>query len=395
MTTAQLTYAASGVSYKALDPFKRMAQEEAQKTAQNIEQHGPFREIPWSRGESVYLIETPDMIIAHVEEGLGTKNLVADALEVHKDPFYAYLAQDTVAMIVNDMATVGAQPLSVAMHCAAGDSEWFDREVRQFDLINGWRGACDTAGAAWGCGETPVLKGIVMPGAAVLSGSAMGIVYPKDRLISPRIKHGDAIVLLGSSGIHANGLTLARKIAERKDPLWRRLLHLFAPQHFPLKTLADGYYTIVAHSQNGRGITYAEVLLQPTTIYVPVVQECLNRGLEIHYAVNITGHGWRKLMRAAEPFVYVVEEVPDPQPVFQFIQEHGPVSEREMYSNFNMGAGFALYVPPRVVEHVITVAHKTGVKAMKAGHIEKQGDNRRVVILPKGIEYGPEDLEIR
>ncbi len=395
MTTAQLTYAASGVSYQALDLFKRMAQEEAFKTAKNIEQHGPFSEIPWSRGESVYLIETPDMIIAHVEEGLGTKNMVADAMEVHKDPFYGYLAQDTVAMIVNDMATVGAQPLSVAMHCAAGDSAWFDSEVRRSDLLIGWRSACDLTAAAWGGGETPVLKGIVAPEHAVLSGSAVGIVYPKERLIRPRIQNGDAIVLLASSGIHANGLTLARKIAERKDPMWYKLLHLLASGRFPLKALPDGYHTIIERYPVGRGTSYAEALLQPTTIYVPVVQECLNRGLEIHYAINITGHGWRKLMRAREPFVYMVEELPALQPVFWFIQKHGPVSEREMYATFNMGAGFALYVPPRDVERVITVALENGVSAMWAGHIVKLGHARRVMIQPKGIEFGPEDLEIR
>src|SRR3546814_8147428 len=101
-------------------------------------------------------------------------------------------------MIVNDSITRGALPLSVAMHLAVGDSDWFKDEARCLDLIYGWKTACDLARCTWGCGETPPLKGVVVPGAVVLSGSAMGIVKPKERLVNAKnICSGDSIVLIG------------------------------------------------------------------------------------------------------------------------------------------------------------------------------------------------------
>src|SRR3989344_4843881 len=282
-----MTYASTGVNYDAMDPFKRMAQIAGRETAGNINRlnGGEFREFETSRGESAYLIEAAKSYFAHVEEGLGTKNLVADAMyALTGKSYYDQIAQDTVAMIVNDLVTLGALPLSVAMHLAVGSSDWFNDEKRSQDLINGWKRACDLAGCTWGGGETPTLKGVVAPEAVVLSGSAIGIVKPKERLIAPNIQHGDAIVAFESSGIHANGLTLARTIADK---------------------LPDGYLTKLPD-----GRTYGETLLDPTHIYTAAIRRCFDDGVDIHYAVNVTGHGWRKLMRATQPFAYVIEDLP-------------------------------------------------------------------------------------
>ena len=272
----RMTYAGSGVDYGALDPFKRRAQLAGRSTADAIRRLG-VSEVEMSRGESAYLVETPDGYLAHVEEGLGTKNLVADAMYrlVPGRSYYDHIAQDTVAMIVNDMVTLGALPLAVAMHLGVGSSEWFKDDRRAGDLVDGWRTACQLARCAWGGGETPTLSGVVEATTVVLAGSAIGMIKPKGRLIRANIQHGDAIVMFESSGIHANGLTLARAIAER------------APK---------GYLTPL-----GDGRPYGEALLDPTHIYVGAIEDCLNRGVDIHYAVNITGHGWRKLMRAPDP----------------------------------------------------------------------------------------------
>ncbi|OGL66277.1 phosphoribosylformylglycinamidine cyclo-ligase [Candidatus Uhrbacteria bacterium RIFCSPLOWO2_01_FULL_47_24] len=365
-----ITYAGTGVDYDAMDPFKREAQLAAMETAINVARLG-LSEVLMSRGESAYLIDAGDRFLAHVEEGLGTKNLVADAMyKLTGKSYYDQIAQDTVAMIVNDMITLGALPLSVAMHLAVGASDWFQDTRRCSDLIHGWKQACILARCVWGGGETPTLKGVVVPEAVVLSGSAIGLVQPKERLITPsKIQHGDAIVLVESSGIHANGLTMARTIADN---------------------LPEGYLT-----QLPDGRTYGEALLDPTYIYVALVEDCLNHGVSIHYTVNITGHGWRKLMRAREPFVYLLEKIPEPQPIFRFIQECGPVNDTEMYGNFNMGAGFALYVPTADVEQVITLAEQCDFKAMRAGHIEKRGEEKKVVIQPKGLEYDGSTLGVR
>lgn len=365
----RMTYASAGVDYGALDPFKRRAQAAGQSTAEPLGRLG-VSEVKMSRGESAYLIETPDCYLAHVEEGLGTKNLVADAMYrlVPDRSYYDNVAQDTVAMIVNDMATLGATPLAVAMHLGVGSSSWFDDERRAEDLIVGWRRACELARCAWGGGETPTLNGIVEPSTAVLAGSAIGMIRPKERLIRANIQDGDAIVILTSSGVHANGLTLARAVAER------------AP---------NGYLTPLSD-----GRPYGESLLDPTHIYVGLVEDCLNRGVDIHYAVNITGHGWRKLMRAPDRFAYVVESVPAVHPVFAFMQTIGNIDDREAYGNFNMGAGFAVYVPEKDVASVLTTAAAFPFAAMRAGHIEKSGE-KRVVIVPKGVEFLGDTLGVR
>jgi len=388
----KMTYAGVGVNYDAMDPFKRIAQLAGRETANNIRRlnNGEFQEVEMSRGESAYLIEAAKSYFAHVEEGLGTKNLVADAMyRLTGKSYYDHIAQDTVAMIVNDMITLGALPLSVAMHLAVGDSNWFDDEKRCRDLVEGWKNACNLARCVWGGGETPTLKGVVVPEAIVLSGSAMGLVKPKERLITAEnIQHGDAIVLIESSGIHANGLTMARKIAERKDGFWRKLAHLFLPEHFSLCALPKGYLTTLDDER-----TYGETLLDPTHIYVGLVEDCLNRGVSIHYAVNITGHGWRKLMRATQSFAYIVERLPKQLPVFSFLQKHGPVDDMEAYGNFNMGAGFALYVSEADADAVLEVAvlHKLG--ALRAGYIER--GEKKVVIKPKSLEYSGATLGVR
>jgi len=365
----RMTYAGAGVDYGALDPFKRRAQLAGRSTADALRRLG-VAEVEMSRGESAYLVETEDAFLAHVEEGLGTKNLVADAVYRLNGTrsYYDHIAQDTVAMIVNDMVTLGALPLAVAMHLGAGSSEWFKDERRSEELVNGWKKACELARCAWGGGETPTLSGVVEPHTVVLAGSAIGMIKPKGRLIRANIQAGDAIVVFESSGIHANGLTLARAIAER------------APK---------GYLTPL-----GDGRLYGEALLDPTHIYVGVIEDCLNRGVDIHYAVNITGHGWRKLMRAPDSLAYIVDEVPALQPVFEFMQGQGNIDDNEAYGNFNMGAGFAIYVPEKDVAAVREIAQAFPFKAMRAGHIEKSA-TKKVVITPKGLEFSADTLGVR
>lgn len=372
MTSAGMTYAGVGVNYDAMDPFKRLAQLAGRQTAGNIARlnGGDFQEFEASRGESAYLVETPDSFLAHVEEGLGTKNLVADAMQkLTGRSYYECVAQCTVAMIVNDMITVGALPISVAMHLAAGTSNWFSDENRCWALVSGWKAACNLARCVWGGGETPTLKGIVVPETVVLSGSAMGLVKPKARLITgDKIQAGDTIIFVASSGIHANGLTLARTIAEK---------------------LPEGYMTVLSD-----GRTYGETLLAPTHIYVGLVEDCLNAGVRIHYAVNVTGHGWRKLMRATQPFAYVIDTLPRQLPIFDFIQKNGPVDDREAYGNLNMGAGFALYVPTEDIGKVLLAAEANSLLALVAGHIEKSNE-KKVVIRPKDLEYLGSELGVR
>lgn len=364
-----LSYESSGVHYDQLDAFKRACQKAARSTAGLLGSHG-YREPESTRGESAYLIEAEDHFLAHVEEGLGTKNLVADAVySLTGRSYYRQIAIDTVATIVNDLITCGALPISVAMHAAVGDSNWFADERRMSDLVAGWAEGCTISGAVWGGGETPTLRGIVQPGAIVLAGSAIGKIAPKSLRIVGDVKDGDSIVFLASSGVQTNGLTLCRRIAEN---------------------LPAGYRT-----QIGDGRTYGEALLSPSVIYVNFVRECQRRGLKLNYVSHITGHGWRKLMRLDDPFVYEITELRPEPALFRFIQDAGPVDRREAYATFNMGVGFAAYVSPENTEATLAAAKATGYTAWYAGRVRKEGERKAVVIPGLDLTFEGDTLKVR
>ena len=209
-----LTYNDAGVDYSKIDPLKIDAQRAARETAGNLRHHGLI-EITASRGESAYVVDMGDFLLASITECLGTKVLIADAMRpITGKTYFDSLAQDTLAMAINDIITVGATPISVQAYWAAGSSKWFDDKQRARDLVQGWKAACDRCNVAWGGGETPSLGGVVNPNTIDLAASCIGIVRPKERLtIADKLSVNDEIVLLASSGIHANGVSLARKVA--------------------------------------------------------------------------------------------------------------------------------------------------------------------------------------
>ncbi|HEX3358948.1 MAG TPA: AIR synthase-related protein, partial [Tepidisphaeraceae bacterium] len=255
------------------------------------------------------------------------------------------------------------------MHAGVGDSGWFENTQRAADLASGFAEGCLQSNAVWGGGETPALKGIINPETIVLAGSAIGRIKPKPLRITGDVSDGDAIVLLASTGVQTNGLTLCRAIADQ---------------------LPQGY---LAKMSDGR--TYGEGLLDASAIYVRFIAECQRAGIKLNYAAHITGHGWRKLMRLDKPFVYQMTELAPLLPVFEFIQQHGPVDVREMYATFNMGAGFAVYVDENDVEKCLLVARQTNHFAWIAGAVSKQGDRKAVEIAPLGITFEGETLQVR
>jgi phosphoribosylformylglycinamidine cyclo-ligase len=309
------------------------------------------------------------VLIASITECLGTKALVADAVRAFSGrSHYDTIAQDTIAMAVNDLITVGATPLVVQAYWAAGGSAWFGDAARAQALVAGWKRACDVCGVAWGGGETPALAGIVEDGRIDLAAACTGLVNPKSRLsLGDALGPGDAIVLLASSGIHANGLSLARKLAER---------------------LPEGYLTEVAP-----GLGYGEALLAPTVLYAPVTEALHRAGITPHYASNITGHGWRKLLRHPRLLRYRVHTLPEVPPVLRFIQHHAQQDDREAYGTLNMGAGFALFVAAADAQRTLEVARAQGVGATLAGCVEA-GD-KELLIEPLGLRFAADELQLR
>ena len=368
MQHSMSAYAYAGVDYTVMDPFKVLAQQLAGSTVGASGRH-TAKEVPASRGESAYVWKEGSRYRAFVVEGLGTKSLVADAVrEITHKTYYDALAQDTVAMIVNDLITVGAFPQVLTAYFAVGDSAWFDDEARARQLLSGWAKACVESGAIWGGGETPTLKDIISKEAIDLAGSAVGTIPPKQLpILGDTLTAGDAIVLIASSGIHANGITLVRRLADRKPG-------------FYAATLPDGRLM-------------GEALLTPTRLYVALVRSLLKANVPVHYMVNITGHGWRKLMRATKAYTYRIDSIPEPPAELVYLQEQASLDDTEMYSTFNMGAGFALFMPEADVPRALAVAMAGGYQAWMAGRVIP--GQRQVIIEPKHLAFASDSLRIR
>jgi phosphoribosylformylglycinamidine cyclo-ligase len=364
-----LTYDQAGVNYEKIDPLKVAAQRAAAATATQLARHG-FSEVAASRGESAYVVDVGPFYLASIVECLGSKALVADEMaRLSERSRYDAIAQDTIAMAVNDLITVGATPLVVQAYWAAGGSDWFGDADRAQALVEGWRRACETCGVAWGGGETPALAGIVEAGRIDLAASCTGIVSPKSRLsVGDGLRAGDAIVLLAASGIHANGVSLARKLVERLPLGW-------------LTPIDDA------------GTTYGDALLTPTPLYSPVTEALWAAGITPHYCANVTGHGWRKLLRHPAAFTYRVHTVPPVPTVLSFITRLAGHDAREAYSTFNMGAGFALFVGADDALRTVEAARSVGVEAWVAGRVES--GPKRLIIEPVDVVFGADDLALR
>ena len=374
MSKSSITYSNSGVNYQDLDPAKKLAQEGALKTSINLKKHG-FKEISDTRGESAFVWsfgkaqDKNNVLLASAIEGLGTKNLVADiTAKITGKTYYDIIGHDTVATIINDLISVGAKPLTINAYWAVGNSDWFKNIKRTKDLIKGWKSACDLAGVTWGGGETPTLKDIIQEDAIDLGGSAIGIISPAKNLITDKkLRIGDQILLLKSTGINANGLSLARAIA---------------------KKLPKGYATKLSS-----GKMYGEALLTKTNIYAKLIENLLKNKIDIHYISNITGHGLRKIMRARQNFTYIIEKIFNPQEIFNFIQKHANLNDYEMYQTFNMGMDYAIFIPEKDAAKAQKIIIKNKFQSINAGHVEK--GEKQVIVKLKNIIFKGETLDLR
>lgn len=374
----KLHYETSGDNYKIKDPFKIFALNTARKTAKNLRRFRSdgllIEEVKSSRGDSAYRLQLKttcavNFQIAYVEEGLGTKNIIADELfEIYGKKVYESVAIDNASSIFNDLSTTGASPLSFMLHVAAYPTEWFTDKNKAESIILGTFKACNSAGASWGGGESATMRDVIIKGKALLSGSAIGVINPSEKaLTDSKLRNGDRIILLESSGVHTNGITLLRKELVRKLP--------------------NGYLTKL---KNGK--TYGESLLTPSIIYSSTIEKLLKK-VDLHYASHITGHGWRKIMRSKRSFTYVIESLPKPQSIFELIQQFSNSSDTDMYDTYNMGAGFALFVNKNDTKKVLNICKQNGIKGIDAGYLKK--GPRRVVIQPKGIVFEGDTLQIR
>ncbi len=358
------------VNYAEIDPFKVSAIEAAATTGQNLERFG-YQEVPGSRGESAFVWDDGDRKRAGVIEGLGTKNLAADAVDAQNpeaESHYGSVAQCALGTMINDLIACGAKPQIVWTYVAAGESRWFTDEKRSRAFNQGIAAVCNKSGITWAGGESPVLRGMILPGASEIAGFLLGEINPRERHITgDRLEAGDAIILVASSGLHANGYTSTRELAGK---------------------LPDGYQTKISDD-----LTFGEALLQPTNLYSDMVQALLDRGIDIKRLENITGHGWSKLMRAPQPFTHRMHDLPPTLPIFKFLRDNLPADDAEMFGTYNMNAGYAVYTPKSEVKETIACINDCGLDAWDGGTVET--GPRQVIIEPLQLILKEDTLGIR
>jgi phosphoribosylformylglycinamidine cyclo-ligase len=283
------------------------------------------------------LIEiSKDYALALHADGVGTKVLVAEACRK-----YDTIGIDCVAMNVNDVICVGAEPLALVNYLALEKAR--PKLVR--DIMLGLKKGAREASVAIVSGETAIMSDVIR--GFDLAATVLGLVR-KDKIITGSdISRGDLIFGLRSSGIHSNGLTLARKLL------------------LPKKT-------------NSR---IAVELLQPTRIYVNQVMRLLRSRAQIHGLAHITGGGYSKLKRLGRraKVGFVLDHMPKPQWVFDEIRTKGDLSEFEMYRTFNMGIGFLIVCPETSTKQLKALIPEL----MQVGYVDS---SRSVVISIAGVE---------
>ena len=307
----ELTYADSGVDIDASEAATKAL----------IGAAGEFE------GDYAGLVDIGEQYLALATDGVGTKLLVAEAIDD-----YSTIGIDCMAMNANDLIAAGVEPVAFVDYLAV---EVPDEQTSE-EIGAGLREGAKRAGVSLVGGETAVMPDVIK--GLDIAGTCAGLA-PKDAIFPGEAQPGDAIVGWPSSGIHSNGLTLAREAVTR-----------------------DHEYTDDFPPNPDQ--TIAEALLTPTRIYSEVLAPL--REHEAHAAAHVTGGGWTNLTRMGA-FHYDITDPFDAQAVFEFVQQEGNVSEEEMHRTFNMGTGFVAALDPNDAESLAETVDGRVIGRVEAG----------------------------
>jgi phosphoribosylformylglycinamidine cyclo-ligase len=283
------------------------------------------------KGQFTSLIDFDGTVLTLCTDGVGTKLLIAEALDK-----WDTVGIDCMAMNVNDTICVGAEPFAFVDYIAIDRPD--ERITEQIGI--GLEKAAEDCNVDIVGGEIAVLPEIVK--GVDLSGSALGWLE-KDKVVDgSKVQIGDAIIGLRSSGIHSNGMTLARKVLESEkielDQKFDRL-----------------------------GKTIGQELLAPTELYVKKVVELVSK-VKVHGMVDVTGGGLKNFVRLKKNVLFEITDPIKPQPIFEIISELGNVSATEMYKTFNMGMGYGIVLPQENVKEALSIL---GSGAKVVGRVSK------------------------
>ena len=275
-------------------------------------------------GHFTGLIDFGDKVLSMCTDGVGTKMRVADDLQD-----WSTVGIDCMAMNVNDMYVMNIEPIAFVDYIA---TEGINKE-QMVQIGVGLNEGARLANLNIVGGETATLKGMV--NGLDLAGTCLGVQNRDAVVTGEKVAVGDVIVGVPSTGVHSNGYTLARKVAEENG----------------------GYETVLPS-----GRTVGEALLTPTRIYSEVLDVCSK--VEVHGMCHVTGGGLLNFLRISD-LGFSIEDPLEVPEILQWIAEKGQLSENELYRTFNMGMGFAFIVAPENAEKLISLI--PGAKAV--GHV--------------------------
>ncbi|MBQ0007568.1 MAG: phosphoribosylformylglycinamidine cyclo-ligase [bacterium] len=276
-------------------------------------------------------------------DGVGTKLKLAFAMDKHDT-----IGIDAVAMCVNDVLAQGAEPLFFLDYVAVGSNEPAKIEA----IVAGVAEGCRQSGCALIGGETAEMPGMYGDGEYDIAGFTCGVVEKSKLIDCSKVKVGDVLVGIASSGVHSNGFSLVRKV------------------------LRDA--KIDLNSDFGDGRKVGEVLLTPTKIYVKQVLDVI-RNCDVHGVAHITGGGFDenipRILREGQG-IEVKEGSWEILPVFRFLEKNGKIPHREMFNIFNMGIGMVIALDAKEAERAIEILTKHGERVSVIGCVtDKPGVN--------------------
>ncbi|PZC48074.1 MAG: phosphoribosylformylglycinamidine cyclo-ligase [Chloroflexi bacterium] len=313
-------------------------------------------------GHFANVIDVGPLCIAISTDGVGTKTIIAQIMNR-----YDTIGIDCVAMNVNDVLCLGAEPWSLVDYIAV---QRVDPKVLE-EIAKGLAVGARQANINISGGELAQLPELLRGEDSLtgidLAGTCVGTVERNAIIDGAALEPGHVVIGLRSSGIHSNGMTLARKAfgltAEVSLAEKRRILS-------------------EPNADIGRPL--GQELLEPTVIYVQPVMAMLKAGVRISGMAHITGDGFLNLPRLSADVGYVLDTLPEPQPIFRVIQQKGSVDDNDMYEIFNMGIGFCVIVPEADAPSALKIAGDNGAEAAVIGHVVA-GATRTVTLAQLGL----------
>ncbi len=285
--------------------------------------------------------------LALTTDGVGTKILVAELAER-----YDTIGIDCVAMNVNDLICVGAEPIAMLDYLAIQDADPAVASQIGAGLYEGARQAEISIPGGELAQIKDMVKGVRENSGIDLCGAAFGLVGTDRVNVGRDAKPNDVLIGLQSTGLHSNGFTLARRVL-----------------------LDEAGLDLDAHIPS-LGKTLADELLTPTRIYVPQWKALTNNKVSLRAILNITGDGLFNLTRVAAPVGFVIDHLPPPPPIFQEIQERGRIPVEEMYRVFNMGIGFCVVVPEGEVSDALRILSRFPGRADVIGRVVEDPEKK-------------------